>query len=613
MAKDKKHASPEEPPDHKHHAPDDETIVAQPKGTGSKARFLMTFLLVIMLLTTFSVSNEVVACFSRGESATKGYMSWKDPVEGLQSLRASEFIAKKQQLSKFWGILQRNMTREHSDDDTALFLVQSQLAEDAGVRVTDSELSKWIQKNFGTSDTYRLVLQQGRMTAKEFEECLRNVLRVERYQAILCSPLETPDPQEVEKTWKGRHQEYAFEYLELPSTSLNDEAAKDAPTGDALKAWFDALPDAEKNKYKTPPTASAEIVALSLEGDVKPDALFAKYPRPADEDQELAAKDFYGGFGYVRYRRTNFKPEEIKKIEDLNEPFDTVKDIAKRDAQIYRSLTAWQKDLTAREEKGEAVDLAAEAKAIGLLYERDDKPRAREEWDKAEGPTAGRYVVDGVFSNAAGKLFPAIVVETKAFVYGRVLAREESKMPEFATIEPKVREQWVRKKAGELAVAKLEALRDKLGTRPDPNDKNAPPFKPEADAAKFAEVAKEAGLEVKKRDFEEHYEKIAPEKMTPAETYLRNASQLYVLKEGSVEKAGASADGATAYLVRVAGVRDPDVSKMSPNEVQAIGRQLSAEAVKTFEAATFANVESMKERYALDLQSWHREKKTAAD
>jgi hypothetical protein len=612
MAKDKKHASPDDAHDPTKHVPDDEVIVAPPKGS-SKARFLMTFLLVIMLLTTFSVSNEVVACFSRGDSATKGYMSWNDPVEGQKSLRASEFIARKQALAKFRSILQGGMDTEHSDDQTASFILLSQLAQDAGVRVTDNELKKRIQEMFGTSDNYRGRLQQARMSTKDFEECLRNGLLVERYETLLASPLATPDPQEVEKMWKGRHQEYAFEYLELPATNLTDEATAQAPTGDALKTWFDAQSDAEKNKYKTPPMASAELVALSLEGEVKPDALFAKYPRPPDEDLELAAKDFYGGFGYVRYRRTTFKPEEIKKIEDLNEPFDTVKDIAKRDAPIYRSLTAWQQDLSARETKGETIDLAAEAKALGFVYQHDDKLRPREEWDKAEGPTAGRYVVDGVFSNPVGKLLPAIVVESKAFVFGRVLAREDSKMPEFAAIEAKVRDMWIRKKASELAVAKLEALRDKLGTRPDPNDKNALPFKPEADAEKFAAVAKEAGLEIKKRDFEEHFEKIAPEKMTPAETFLRNASQLYVLKEGSVDKAAAAADASTAYLVRVAGVRDPAASKMSPNELQQIGRQLSAESVKNFESASFANIESMKERYALDLESWHREKKSSAD
>src|SRR5438105_3773496 len=118
----------------------DETILVTPKGEGSKARFLMTFLLVLLLLTTFSVSNEVVACFSRGDSATKGYMSWTDPTEGTKNIRAPDFLSEKQVLAKFWAIMSAGRDRDRTDDDTALFLLMSDLSEEAGVRVTDADL-----------------------------------------------------------------------------------------------------------------------------------------------------------------------------------------------------------------------------------------------------------------------------------------------------------------------------------------------------------------------------------------------------------------------------------------------------------------------------------------
>jgi hypothetical protein len=611
MSKDPKHHHPEDADVEGHHHHDhahDETIIVTPKG-GSKTRFLMTFLLVLLLLTTFSVSNEVVACFSRGDSATKGYVSWKDPAVGVRSVRTADFLTEKQTLAKFWAILSQGRDRDRSDDDTAQFLLMSDLSENAGVRVTDTDLKNFITKYFPSSETYKAILQGHKITPKEFEQTLRRVLRVERYQALLAEGFAAPDPAEVEKMWKGRHQEFAFDYIELSSSNLTDEAKGMSPATDALKAWFDALPDAEKDKYKTQPVASADLVALSLDGDVKTDLLFAAYPRPAGEDAEAAAKDFYAGFGYARFRRTNFKPEEIKKIEDLNEPFENVKEIAKRDALIYRSLAAWQADLAEREKKGEAIDLAAEAKKLGLVEHAEEKPLDQAAWGKLEGPWAGRYVTDAVFSGTAGKLLPAIVVEAKAFVFGRVLGKEDSKMPAFADIEAKVRESWVAKKAAEIAVARLEALRDKFGARPDPKDANAEAFKPEADAEKFAAVAKEAGYEVKHRDFEEHYERIAPEAMTPAETYLRNSSELYVLKEGTVDKAGQSSDSAFAYLVRVAGVRDPNPSKMSPAELQSISKQLGDQSALEFKTGTLTSIEYAKQRYGLDVESWHREKK----
>jgi hypothetical protein len=607
MSKDTQHHKPEDAHVEGHHGIE-ETIIVAPKG-GSKVRFLMTFLLVLLLLTTFSVSDEVVACFTRSDSATKGYMSWNDPTDGTKHIRTADFITEKQILAKFWAIMQGRNDRDRNDEDTASFLVLSDLSEEAGVRVTDSDLKARIVKSFGSSDTYKAMLQAHRISPKEFEETLRRVLRVERYLAMLSEGLGTPDPTEVEKVWQGRHQEYAFDYIELPSANLTNDAAGLAPTGDALKAWFDALPDVDREKYKTLPQASAELAGISLEGDVKTDLLFAKYPRPADENAEEAARDFYAGFGYARYRKTNFKPEEIKKIEDLNEPFDSVKDIAARDARIYRSLSTWQADLVARETKGETIDFKAEAEKLGLVYYRGEKLESQADWEKLEGPCSGRYVVEAIFSTPAGKFLPSVQVETKAFVLGRVLAKEEAAYPPFAELEPKVREAWVKKKAAELAVAKLEALRDKFGTRPDPTDASAPSFKPEADAEKFAAAAKEAGYEVKHRDYEEHYAKIVPDKMTPAEAYLRNASQLYVLKVDSVDRAGQSTDGAEAFLVRVAGVRDPDASKMSPAELQSISKQLSDQAMLTFRTSTFKNIEFLKERYGLDMESWRREKK----
>jgi hypothetical protein len=609
MAKETKPHTPE--PQHAQTAPQaDETILVTPKGA-SKARFVMTFLLVIMLLTTFSISDEVVACFGGGRGANVAAMSWTDPSTGKKQMRSADFLSQKQQIAKFMAIMMGRNSRDRDDDETAKFLLMSDLSEQAGVRVTDAELKDWIHKRFGTSDNYKQSLQHQRMTAKEFEDIFRRFLRNERYEALLAQGLATPDPAAVEKMWQGRHQEFAFDYIELPAASLAAEAQASAPKGDELKAWFDALPDQDKEKYKSPAIASAELVALSLDGDAKTDKLFAAYPRPADENADDAARDFYSGFGYARYRKTNIKPEEIKKIEDLNEPFEAVKDIAKRDALAYRSLTTWQADLAEREKKGEAIDLAAEAQKLGLAYHRDDKPETQADWAKRDGAWSGQYATDAVFAATAGKLLPAIVVERKAFVFGRVLAKEDAKFPPFAEMESKVRDQWAQKKGGELAVAKLETLRDKFGARPDAADPNAAPFKPEADAEKFAAVAKEAGYEVKHRDFEEHYERIAPDKMIPAETYLRNASQLYVLKEGSIDKAAASTDGSTAYLVRVAGVRDPNPAKMSPAEYQSITKQLGDQAVANFRTSTLSSTDFLKERYGLDLDAWHREKKNA--
>src|SRR5690606_38072026 len=124
-------------------------------------------------------------------------------------------------------------------------------------------------------------------------------IRYRRYQGLITAPAAIADPNEVEKRWKAQRQEYSADYVILPVANVETEARTLAPDAAALRAWYEALPENELNAYRTKEQASAELAAFPLEGDFDATRLLAKYPRPADEDAEAAAKDFHAGFSYV--------------------------------------------------------------------------------------------------------------------------------------------------------------------------------------------------------------------------------------------------------------------------------------------------------------------------
>lgn len=593
---------PEKKTGHEH---DDDVIIA-PKGS-RKARFVMTFLLVITLLTTFSVSSQVIDVFTGKGGRGSSFITWKDLNGDSQSMSESEFMTVRQNLAKVYQIVMGRNERDKDDDEAAFFVVQANVAEDSGIHITAKELGKFILDRFGSGANYRELLSRFRISTKEFEDTLRKLLAIQRYQGLMMAGLTTPDMTEVEKLWKQRHQEYAFEFIELPVESFRADATALVPNDEDLKAWFDAFPDAKKDTYKRGTAAAAELAVYPLDGSVSTDKLFARYPRPEGEDLDAAAKEYYDGNSFQRFRNHNLPQDRQPTPQDFFLPFENpdVQAAAKREAPIYRSLGTWQSDMSRRADEGQTINMAEEAAQLGLLYRQESKPLTLEEWQKIDAPWMSRNVADWITGAADAGKFPVTVsVDEKALVVGRVTAKEEPRTPEFSELREKVREEWITNKMGELALARLESVRDKLGTRPDSSDPAAATFAPEADHDKFAQAAADLGLQVQVFDFMERAKN--PGK-TPAESYLRMASPLYVTKENTVPKAELARDGKNAYLVRIAGLRDADLAKMTPAEMNAFAQQSEQEAIRAFRGRTFTSREFMREQYDLHLKSWDKE------
>lgn len=585
--------------------PHDDTPIVVPRGT-KRGRFILALLLAFMVLTTFTVSQEVVACFSGEAGRTSRFMTYTLPGGELRSLDAAEFQHAMQSLDRVYGVLQLR-GRDIKDDDAAQFVVLDDVARHAGVEVTDAELASFVLSRFGSGQTYHEVMRQYRTSPREFEQALRSVLRVERYKALVGAPLSVADPAAVERLWKTSHQEHAFDYVEIDTASVAAEATAQAPTGEALKAWFDGLSEAERNKHRTQETARADTAYVTLTADTKADELLAKYPQPEVTDDQ--ARAYYDGFRYARFRDPNWRLDPAKGFQpdDLYLKFDAVKEQCRREKAIYDALLAWITDMKTRKETGQPFDMAAEAQALRIGVRNQPEPMSRSDWSRPNVAGWGLYVADAVMSpeTPLGDFHSVPVVTDNAFTVLRVLERNPSRMPEFPEIEDKVREEWIAKKSTDLAVAKLEALRDKLGTRPGETDPGAALWRPEVDAETFRKVATEAGFTVEHRDYAERVAPSNPgETPTPAQTFFQQAVPLWSMPEGQVAKAEPSRDGKQAFLVRAAGARDPDLARMKPADWEMLSEQAVNQAQMDLQRRVFGSLEYLKEKYALHLRTW---------
>ena len=610
---DQKHATAEIV---KESVPAQDEVIHAPKGS-KRGRFVLAFLLAIMVLTTFSVSDEVVACFTGRAGRSGTFLSFRHPQLGTATVNESEFMKTKQDVSKMEALLGMQRDNSDNDDDTTRFIVFDSLAQASGVEVTDDELRTQILSRFGTDENYRTALKQMRISTLDFERTLRRQKRFERFIQLTASPVYAADPADVERLWKMRHQEYAFDYVELPVDSLKGEATAQVPADDELKKWFDGLSEPEKNKHLTQDRARAEILFRTLGPGVKAPELAAKYGATLPvQDAEVRAKDYYEGFRHIRFVNTDYKPTQGQfDIEEYYQKFDVVHDQCVAEAEIYALLSAWIADMQARQDKGDVVDFMAEGRSFGLGLHNATQLQTRNEFTVAGIPGYGRDVGDVVFRPELekGKVHPAVIVEKESLVVLRLVERETAHMPEFAEIQAQVKDDWIQKKAQDLALAKLEKVRDALGTRPAEGDPAAALWRPEVELDAFTQAVQAAGATVQRRDFVERGQAIKPgETPTAAQTFFQQAALLYTLKEKSVAKAELGRDNKNAYLVRTAGIRDADVSKMTPQDYQQFSAQAIRESAQAYGQLLFTDSKKfLQEHYGVHMRAWDEADKKA--
>ena len=159
-------------------------------------------------------------------------------------------------------------------------------------------------------------------------------------------------------------------------------------------------------------------------------------------------------------------------------------------------------------------------------------------------------------------------------------------------------EAWAKKKAQELALAKLNGLHERFIVK---NADGTPGIKAEADEASFVAAATELGLVPTVREWAERPTGVAKEGENAFDTWLRNNFAVWSQTEKTVLRAEMDREGSTAWLVRVAGVRDPQLSRMGPGDLASVGRMTTMTERSNFMSQQLSGQEALTARYKLKL------------
>ena len=579
------HPSPQ-PVQPKPHDPDE--IVHTP--TKHRARWIMGILLLILILTTFTVGDEIRK-LATGEGRTSAYAHWNRPGGGVQSVSLEDWQGSLRSLNKLFSILGIQVQDSDQKERVAKHFVVGALARDAGVTVTDAELRKNILGRFGVTSVYEQALARFRCSSTEFEDTLREELTVERYMTLMAGAWNTPDVAEIEKSWKKQHQEYAFDYVSMPIESMLEQAKKAPLSDEELHAYYDGLPQPKKDSFKNKEKIAADLAGLAYEG-ASPDALFAKFPKPTDEAEiGKQAQAYFDGFGQKRF---------------AGKTFDEVKDRARGEALVYGSLQAWLADMRSREERGLAVNLGADGAVLGLAQQHMPAALLQSEWiANKPAPWTGPQTAGLLFGNAtdvvAGKLYPKVIVDEGGFTIVSVYEKQEAVIPPFEQLADKLREEMFQKRARDYALVRLEALRNQFGTRPEPEPgKPAPAWMPEVEEANFYEVTRAAGFEPVLRDFKERAQMRAGDGTPAVDQFALTQVAIYTAKPGTVPPSASDFEGKNAYLLRVRGARDPDLARMKANEFASVEANLKQAGQSEFIQKSFS-LNALQSRYGLSF------------
>lgn len=628
-------AHPGSAPESQHGAEQHEhdDLIAVPKGQ-SKLSFYLKIGLVMFVLITFVVPGALMdALTSDGSSADGLYLSWTGPDGERREIDATEFVMHKRDLKLLDDTSPYRQARgmgnlsllglaafDPKDDlATARFLILEDLAQSEGIRITPEELGFTIQNLFGGTERYRAMMQAERayLTPVEFERILRRALLVRRFLGFVAAGAATADPARVAARWQAENQEYAFQYVQIPVAGFEEEARAALPADEELESWFNARPERDKRRFDTPVRWSAEFAYVPLPEDPKSlvlDTLLAKYPTPSDQDPEQLLQSYYETQRFIRFKR----PEPLDSVEDAMDklyfPRAEVEERVQREAPVHAALVRWHQDVMTRAaahaggaEGALPVDLGAEAAELGLVHVDAGVLRSQADWLAAEMPWGGKEsrIVSRMPNLAAGQLVPSVFLDERAMVVARIAEKVLPGPPPFAEIRDRVAEEWVQQKRSELAVQRLELVRDQLGPRPpEPAAGEVPvPFEPVVDAETFAAAVAAAGFELRWRDHAPRDPmRLASEGEPPINELLGMNPLYFSVEEGEVPPARADRTGANAFLVRFAGKRDPDLSKMKPSDLENIRRAVESESVQAFFSRTFESVDFLKERYQLFLR-----------
>jgi hypothetical protein len=591
----------------------------------SRWRFVLVLGLMVFVLIIFVVPQQFMDLFRPRAEAPGPHMVWNDPVRGRVEYSPAEWREEMRKLGSFWTVQGLNAREALTDSNVAYLLVADALAQNAGVAVTDQELARAILQGepgmfrmqpFLSREIYESSLRRVRVKPSDFEDSLRRILRVTRFDNLLQAATAVPEPAEIERLWKERHQLHAFDLVPVPVADFGDEAEAALPDEAGLAEWYAALenPRVHFADAWIPERVAAELAGYHGGEESTPARLLERFPRPEDTDLEALGKAYYDRFAYVRFARpmpTEPPPPGEEMFLSGAYPYEEVAEQALLEARILAATREWLEDLRARLAKGETVDLASEAAELGLVSIVEAEPVAQAGWTERHGDE----LASAVFTAPPSGLAPEVIVGKRGLFIARVLDRQPPSAPPLEAVREQALELWKKEKAAELAKARLGELRAKLAAAEPPEPPQGAPEPPpggepvKVSAEEFAAAATELGLEPVQQDYFDPLRAAdAPaDSLPPAQGFLVSALrgpgyELYTMETDQVSEPLLDAAGETAWLVRKAGQREPEAADIRPSEVAELEQAAVAANYGELREKVLS-LEVFRERYGLRVLS----------
>ena len=579
-----------------------------PKGQ-SRTRFLIILGLMIFTLVIYVVPSEFTQIFRASDPGETSYVAWQHPTDGPQVMGGREFVGQKRKLQNLLYVIGANRMNDFLEDEqVGRMLVLDRLAYDAGIQITDSELRQTIRDGgfivlsrpsakveagfpefflqvppFGDAATFARVLDSVGTTAVDFQETLRTLLRIERYESFL-SLAAQPRPADIEAAWKKQHQQYGFELVSFDVEAAAEEVATRTAEEGKLRSWYDGLdPNNKRMRFTADWVAersSAELLIWNVADTTVPTKLLEKFPLTDGVDAEQLAKDYYNQFANVRFRRAEENAAGATAAERLYKPYEEVAEDARRESRIHRALVDYSTDAQARLRTGLTSDqLALEAAEFGLAYVRDDEPRTQVDWSTYPG-VGDAMLAERILRASRADRFVPLYVGPTSIVFGRTLVRVEASAPAYEAVADKVLAEWRKDQSFELANGKAQGLFESC---------TAGATTPEAlviDSATFAAKAQAAGATVIDAGWIDEADLTGDSVDNPTERdrFLRELAftgrTLLRLADSTVGSPLVASDKSRIFIARKVGVRDPESIAIEPREYQQLAGQASLERVR---------------------------------
>lgn len=281
--------------------------------------------------------------------------------------------------------------RNIRDEDVWQMLMLDKLAQEAGVSVSSEMLADFMKaRGITNQQTYQSVLAGVRMTAADYEDFSRRVMRAKLYQGLMTEP-DVLSSKEVFERFQQDNELFDVAFVAFSESEQAAKLSADSQTTEQLKQFYETELDAltKRNEFSTPEKYGLDAALLNAD-TASIDAMKAALPEDERAVEDSDVEDFYEDNKDKRFTvpadpaasapaEGAEAPAATAPAEQKFQPLADVRDAIVRELLVERVLEAATEDY--RKQQGERAMKKAEAEQKKAEGGTPDAPAPADEED----------------------------------------------------------------------------------------------------------------------------------------------------------------------------------------------------------------------------------------